>query len=157
MDTRTLLLGDWGRVVRDPLDVLRLGLLAATVVIAVTGGHWTNIAVSTAATIAVRPVNLPRVYDLAFILAMALTGLGDALGLYDDFRYFDVVVHFLAPFLVSPVVYILLARLDVLPDPAERGERHHLVGVFVVTLALGLAIGALWEMFEWTADHVVGS
>ena len=51
----------------------------------------------------------------------------------------------------------LLARGDVLPDLRERGERHHLVGIFVVTLSLGLAIGALWEIFEWSSDHVFGS
>jgi uncharacterized membrane protein YjdF len=58
---------------------------------------------------------------------------------------------------VAPVVYIALARLEVVPDPVDRGERHHLVGVFVVTLALGLAIGAVWEIFEWSSDHVAGS
>jgi hypothetical protein len=105
-----------------------------------------------------RLADLPRPYDLAFLAAMALTGWGDALGLYDAFASYDTVVHFLVPFAVSPIVYLLLARADVLPDlKHDTSERHHYVGVFVVTLALGLAIGALWEVFEYTSDHGLGS
>jgi len=31
------------------------------------------------------------------------------------------------------------------------------VGIFVVTLALGLAIGAIWEVIEWSSDRFLGS
>jgi hypothetical protein len=34
---------------------------------------------------------------------------------------------------------------------------HHYVGVFVTTLALGLAVGSVWEMAEYTSDHYSGS
>ena len=54
-------------------------------------------------------------------------------------------------------MYILLARGEIVPKLHDRHERRHRVGIFVVTLALGLAIGALWEIFEWTSDHTVGS
>lgn len=29
--------------------------------------------------------------------------------------------------------------------------------MFLVTFALGLAVGALWEVLEWTSDGVLGS
>ena len=116
-----------------------------------------NPAVSSAAVIAVRFVDLPRPYELAFVVAMALTGWGDALGLYHRFSGYDNIVHFLVPCAFAPIVYILLARADVLPDLSDTTERHHRVGVFVVTLAFGAAIGALWEVFEWCADHTLGS
>lgn len=158
MDARTLLREDWGRAVRDPIDLLRLGLVATALGVAADGGHWTNLAVSSAAAVAVRLARLPRPYDLAFVLAMGLTGCGDAFGAYETWSNFDSVVHFFVPLLVSPVLYILLARGEVLPDPeAGRSERHHLVGVFVVTLALGLAVGALWEIFEYASDHAFAS
>src|SRR5262249_38735170 len=131
--------------------------LGTTVGIVATGGHWTNAAVSTAAAIAVRFAGLPRLYDLAFVLAMGLTGFGDAFGAYQAFGNFDSVVHFLCPFFVAPVVYILLARIEVLRDLKEENYGPHRFGIFVVTFALGLAIGALWEGFEWVADHAVGS
>jgi uncharacterized membrane protein YjdF len=88
---------------------------------------------------------------------MGLTGFGDAFGAYQTFGDYDTVVHFLAPFFVAPVVYILLARIEVLRDMREESHGRHKLGIFVVTFALGLSVGALWEGFEWTADHVFGS
>lgn len=57
----------------------------------------------------------------------------------------------------APVVYIALARAEVVPDPASETRVPHYVGIFVVTLALGLALGALWEILEFAADEFVGS
>jgi uncharacterized membrane protein YjdF len=153
-----LLLGDWGRVIRDPIDLLRLAYVVAAVVFAIVVGEGIiNLAASSIAVVGARFVNLPRPYDLAFIGAMTLTGWGEALGLYDRFTHYDSVVHFLVPFAIAPIVYILLARAEVVPHLRDTSERRHHLGVFVVTLALGLAIGALWEIFEWTSDHVAGS
>jgi hypothetical protein len=149
VDSRRFLLG---------LDLLRAAfVLAAVGYVASGAGSVVNLAFSSAAVVAVRFVALPEPYELAFIVAMALTGWGDALGLYDRFAHYDSVVHFLVPCAIAPIVYILLARGDVLPDLRDRGERHHFVGIFVVTLALGLAIGAVWEIFEWSSDHAFGS
>jgi len=149
VDPRRFLLG---------LDALRVAfVLAAIGYVAAGAGSEINLAFSSAAVVAVRFVALPQPYELAFIVSMALTGWGDALGLYNRFSHYDNVVHFLVPCAIAPIVYILLARGDVLPDLRQRGERHHFVGIFVVTLSLGLAIGALWEIFEWSSDHTLGS
>jgi uncharacterized membrane protein YjdF len=158
MATRETALGDWGPIVRDPLDVLRAAFVVAACVLAALGHvSYINLAFSTAAVVAVRFVNLPRRYELAFILSMALTGWGDALGLYDALSFYDKIVHFLVPFSIAPIVYILLARSGVVPHLERDAERHHHVGIFVVTLALGLSVGALWEIFEWLADVSVGA
>jgi hypothetical protein len=117
VEARALFGGDWHPIVRDPLDVLRLVFVGGAIVYsAVSGDSLINLAVSSAAVLAVRFVALPRPYELGFILAMALTGWGDALGLYDRFANYDSLVHFLVPFEVAPVVYILLARADLVPD-----------------------------------------
>jgi uncharacterized membrane protein YjdF len=158
MNARKLLLGEWHPLVRDPIDVLRVLFVAAAVAyVAADRTSVVNLAVSSAAVVAVRFIDLPRPYELGFLLAMGLTGWGDALGLYERFSGYDNVVHFLVPLAIAPIVYILLARGDVLPDLSDTRERHHHLGVFVVTLALGAAIGALWEVFEWCADHALGS
>lgn len=159
MTSRELVLGDWTPVVRDPLDLFR-GVFVVGAVALAAAGHSGAIplAVAAAAVVGVRFLDLPRPFDLAFILAMALTGWGEALRLYDRFAYYDVFVHFLVPLFGAPCVYIALARLDTLPDPADAfGSRRHLAGIFVVTLSLGLAIGALWEILEWSSDHAFGS
>jgi hypothetical protein len=159
MTSRELVFGEWNPVVRDPLDLLRGVFVVGAVALAALGeSGWLPLTVATGAVIGVRFLNLPRAFDLAFIVAMALTGWGEALRLYDRFGYYDVFVHFLVPLFGAPCVYIALARLDTLPDPDDAyGSRRHLAGIFVVTLALGLAIGAVWEMLEWTSDTTLGS
>ena len=159
MTTRELVLGDWTPLVRDPLDLLRGVFVVGALALAAAGDSGAiPLAVAAAAVVGVRFLDLPRPFDLAFILAMALTGWGEALRFYDRFGYYDVFVHFLVPLFGAPCVYIALARLDTLPDPADAsGSTRHLAGVFVVTLALGLAIGAVWEILEWTSDQTLGS
>jgi hypothetical protein len=159
METRTLLYGEWHPVVRDPLDLARIAFVVGFLVMLLFGESGAvNVGVAAAAVVGVRFLRLPRLFDLAFIVAMGLTGWGEALRFYDRFTYYDVLVHILVPLLGAPVVYIALARLDTLPDPSDaRGSRRHLAGIFVVTLALGLAIGAAWEVLEWTSDEALGS
>ena len=159
MDTRRLLLGDWTPVVRDGIDVLRLLLLGGAVgyALAGRGGDAALLAFLGAVTLVARVVNLPRVYDLSLTLAMALQGFGEVWGLYDRFVRFDDLVHVTLPLLTSPVVYIALARLDVVPDPRDETHVRHYVGIAVVTAALGIAIGGLWEIWEWRSDAWFGT
>ena len=159
MDGRTLLLGDWTPWVRDGIDVLRLVILAGAVVYA-ADGRWGSAALLAALggiTLVARLVNLPRLYDLSLTLGMALQGFGETLGLYDEFVRFDDLVHFTLPMLTAPVIYIALARLDVVPDPRDETHLRHYVGIAVVTAALGIAVGALWELFEWRSDAWFGT
>jgi hypothetical protein len=159
MDTRKLVFGDWNPVLRDGIDVLRLAILAGAVGFALAGdlGGAAVLASLGAITLLARLVNLPRVYDLCLTAAMALQGFGEAFGLYDEFVRFDDVVHVTLPLLTAPVVYIGLARLEVVPDPRDETHMPHYAGIFVVTTALGIAIGALWEIAEWTSDAWFGT
>jgi hypothetical protein len=158
VEARTLLLGDWSRPVRDPIDLLRVAyLVGVPVVYLVRDDFPLNLTISALAVIAIRFLLLPRPYDLAFCLGLGLTGWGDALGLYERIGFYDLVVHSLASFFFAPVLYILLARAEVLSDLKQVSTAHHYIGVFVVTLALGLAVGAVWEMAEYSSDHFLGT
>ena len=159
MDGRTLVMGDWTPWVRARIDLLRLVILAGAAAYAVDG-QWGSAALLAAlgsVTLVARLVNLPRLYDLALTVGMALQGFGETLGLYDQFVRFDDLVHFTLPMLTAPVVYIALARLDVVPDPRDETHLQHYVGIGVVTAALGIAIGALWELVEWRSDAWFGT
>ncbi len=159
VDARKLVMGDWSRVVRDPLDVLRLVFAAGAVAFAAAGdvAGTFNLALAFAVLVAARFANLPRLYDLAIVVALAFTQGGEALGLYDAVVWYDRVVHVVVPMLSSQVLYLCLARLEVLPDPRQETLPRHHAGMFVAVFALGLAVGALWEIFEWTSDGVFGS
>jgi hypothetical protein len=159
MTRRTLVMGDWGPVVRDPIDVLRAALAVAAAAFALAGDGRAGVILAVAAAFVwlVRLVNLPRLYDLSVVVATSLQAWGEALHAYDSISWFDNVVHFTVPLLGAPVVYIVLARLDVVPDPRDETFVRHYVGMFLITLALGLAIGAIWEMVEYASDETLGS
>lgn len=159
MDRRTLLLGDWNPVVRDGIDVLRLTILGGAAAYAIGGrlGAAALLGFLGAVTVLARVVNLPRLYDLSLTVAMALQGFGETLGLYDTFLRFDDLVHVTLPMLTAPVIYIALARADVVPDPRDETHLRHYAGIFVVTAAVGMAVGALWEIVEWRSDAWFGT
>jgi hypothetical protein len=159
MDLRTLVLGDWNPVVRDGIDVLRGVILGGALLFALAGdtGAAVLLGFLGGITLVARLLNLPRLYDLCLTAGMALQGFGEAWGLYDRFTAFDDLVHFTLPLLTAPVVYIALARLDVVPDPRDETHLRHYAGIFLVTVALGITIGALWEIFEWRSDEWFGT
>jgi hypothetical protein len=159
MTTRTLILGDWGRWIRDPIDLLRLLLLAAAAGFLLASDTSGAMLLAGAGALAwlVRPIQLPRAYDGCFVIALTLQAVGEALGAYDAIPWFDVVTHFSLPFFLAPTLYIALARADVVPDPKDETELRHYVGIFVVTFALGVALGGIWEIWEWVSDHALGS
>jgi hypothetical protein len=159
MSPRRLLLGDWHPWVRDPIDVLRALLVVGAVAFALAGDGKGVALLGGAAAVAwaVRPVLLPRAYDLALVLALTMQAWGEALGLYDSIAWFDNVVHFTLPFFGAPTLYIVLARLDVVPDPKDETHVRHYVGIAIVAFALGVALGGLWEIAEWGSDNMLGS
>jgi hypothetical protein len=159
MTARTFFLGDWNRWIRDPIDLVRALLLAAALGFLAAGDTNGAILLGAAGALAwlVRPVQLPRVYDACFIVALTLQAGGEALGAYDALPWFDNVAHFSLPFFLAPTLYIALARADVVPDPKDETELRHHVGIFVVTFALGVALGGVWEIWEWVSDHTIGS
>lgn len=159
MDGRRLLLGDWTPLVRDAIDVLRLALVVATVVALVAGNVGAALAFGSGAVFALlaRVINLPRPYDFGFVLVWILHTSGEAFGWYDTLPWFDRVVHVVLPGLIAPVLYIGLARLEVLPDPREETHARHYIGMAIVTFCLGMAVGGLWEIVEYTSDGVLGT
>src|SRR3712207_9059701 len=77
--------------------------------------------------------------------------------MYDEWVHFDDLVHVTLPMLTAPVVYIALARADVVPDPRDETHLKHYIGIGVVAWCLGIAIGAVWELYEWRSERGVGT
>jgi hypothetical protein len=151
--------GDWHPFVRDPIDVLRLAFLAGSIVFLAIGdaNAALRLFVTFLATVVARLANLPRPFDLAFVLGMAFQGWGNALGLFDAWGGYDKLVHFVLPAAMAPMVYIALARLEAVPDLAENVERRQHLGIFIVTFCIGVAVGTGYEMYEYAAVHGLGA
>ena len=152
-----VVLGDWTRLVRDPLDVLRIVFIAGAVVWGLTGHSVTIVIAASLVLVLARVVSLPRFYDFSVIVVMTLIAWGEVIGLYDSWSSYDNVVHFTVPLLVTGLIYVLLVRLGVMPELSELRQVHQKFGFFITAVALGMAIGAGWEIVEWTLDETTGS
>ena len=155
-DRRRLVYGDWSWLVRDGLDVIRLAFFGGTIAFAVQG-RSTAVALTAASVVLLiaRIIDLPRWFDFGLIMAMTLIAYGTALGLYGNWFYYDKVVHGLSPVGYVPVLYIALVRLGVVPDPGQAIRERRVArisGIFIVTLAVGMAVGAGYENVEWIED-----
>jgi hypothetical protein len=153
-----LVLGDWSPVVRDPLDLLRAVFLAGAVVAAVLGDveDVVRLLATFGLLVVARLLDLPRPFDLALIVGMALQAFGNAFGAFTRFASYDLVVHFVNSLALAPTFYVLLARLDVVRDLTDaRGRRQ--VGVFLVTFMIGVSVGAFYEIYEYAADRWLGA
>lgn len=159
MTLRTFVLGDWSPWIRDPIDVVRALLVAAAAgfLVAGDGSGAALLGGAGALAWAVRPLLLPRIYDACFVAALALQATGEALGAYDAIPWFDNVVHFSLPFFLAPTLYIALARADLVADPKDETHARHYAGMFVISLAFGIALGGVWEICEWVSDHTLGT
>jgi uncharacterized membrane protein HdeD (DUF308 family) len=159
-DRRRLIYGDWSWLVRDGLDVLRLAFIAGTIVFALQG-RSTAVALTAASAVLViaRVIDLPRWFDFGLIVAMSLIAWGTALSLYGGWFYYDKIVHGVSPIGYVPVLYFVLVRLGVVPDPGNAIRERKVAqisGIFIVTLAVGLAVGAAYESIEWFEDKFLG-
>src|SRR5262245_56733965 len=159
-DRRRLIYGDWSWLIRDGLDVLRLAFVTGAVAFALEG-RSTAVALTAASAVLLvaRVVDLPRWFDFGLIVAMTLIAYGTALSLYGGWFYYDKIVHGLSPIGYVPVLYIALVRLGVVPDPGEAIRERRVArisGIFIVTLALGVAVGGFYESIEWFEDKFLG-
>lgn len=144
---------------RDPIDLLRATYAVGFVAAAFAGSlaSAARLGVTAVFVYLARWISLPRLFDLGFVVAMGLQGWGNVFDLFDTFAWYDTVVHLILSFWAAPLFYIGLARLGVVPDLGEEREQHPLVGIFIVTLALGLAFGALYEVYEYVVDQFGGN
>jgi uncharacterized membrane protein HdeD (DUF308 family)/uncharacterized membrane protein YjdF len=155
-DWPRIIYGDWTWFIRDWLDVLRVIFIGGTIVFAAQGrSDVMALAAASIVLLIARIIDLPRWFDFGLTVAMTLIAWGTALSLYGGWFYYDKVVHGLSPMAYTPVLYIVLVRLGVVPDPGEAiRERRvaRIAGIFIIAFAVGLSVGAFYENIEWIED-----
>lgn len=155
---RYLLLGDWNPIVRDPIDVLRFGLLIGSVLLLFLDKNLEAAPLVTVLiVIAPRLLDMPRLFDLAVVAGMSIQAWGNLFDFFNRFAWYDDVVHFVLPMLTCSATYLALAQFEVVPHPGRSELRRRELGVFLVTFLIGLGYAALYEIYEAGADAVLGS
>ncbi len=141
---------------------LRVALVASVVLLAV-GGQWLA-AVSTLgiALLTLVPSMLGRRFDvhvpaafelLAILFIVGALFLGEVRGYYTRFWWWDGLLHLGSSFLLGVLGFLLVYVLN----QKQLGDLH-LEPAFVAIFAFSfsLALGAMWEIFEFWMDQLFG-
>ncbi|MFA7521680.1 MAG: hypothetical protein WCY71_02005 [Halothiobacillaceae bacterium] len=93
-----------------------------------------------------------KLLAVGFIFASLF--LGEMRGYYTRFWWWDLVLHAASGFLLGIVGFLLVYVLN-----EKRSLRLHMTPGFVALFAgsFALAIGALWEIFEFGMDQLFGT
>lgn len=130
-------------------DALRvLGLLS----VFVAGFVWTAtdagvVAFTLPALVLPRFVGARAGFDILFCLTVLAAAWSNVIDLYRTVPGWDLVVHAVCTGVLAVMLYVLAARLDIVPGALGTRPRAR-VPIVLITSA-GLAVSALWEMVEW--------
>ena len=99
-------------------------------------------------------VRIPRALEIAFV-GFCFSGLvlGDLFDFYGRFKWWDILLHGISGVMLGILGY------EILPVPSDaRNRRRTLYPLFasVWIISFALAVGALWEIFEYIADGIFG-
>lgn len=136
-------------------DVLRV-LTLLSIPIATAG--WGPIALAVM-SLTLFGVVVPRIlglrpgFDAALCLLALVAGWSSSLEWYTTVPGWDKLVHFLLVGALAVLVVVIASDLGILPDVT----RMPIVVAVVVCGTIGLAIGAVWEMFEWVGHNFLDS
>jgi hypothetical protein len=130
-----------------------IALLAATLVVVVVQANWLGVGFIGGFLLASIAFvkwehKLPTLFDLIFVAAALLNGIGSAWDLYNKPGPYDEIAHFCSIFAITLTIGFLLFS-----ELMESFQGRH--WLFIITIAsLGIAFGALWEILEWSADFL---
>ena len=154
------LTGDWTPLVRDPVDLMRISLLAGAAVTLAIGprNQSFRMLLTFGLTLIPRALDAPRPFDFAFGLAMGFQAWGNVFGAFDTLPHYDKLVHFVLPASTAALMYLGLVRFRVIPELEDESRVHQRLGIMLLCVAFGLTLGGgLYELYEWFADNVLGA
>lgn len=92
---------------------------------------------------------IPAPFDLAYCVTLLLATWAAVAGWYRAVAWVDWPIHAVTTGASAAMLYLLLARLGLLPDLHDGPLREHPSSVVLLTVALGFAAGSVWELYEW--------
>ncbi|MBW4504594.1 MAG: hypothetical protein KME57_34875 [Scytonema hyalinum WJT4-NPBG1] len=131
-------------------------ILTFFVVVAAFQGNWQNALSLTFFLIisfafVIRDDKLPALFDFLFVLAALLNALGWVWGLFYLPGSYDEIVHAFTIFAIALALSFLVygSMLNIF--------RNHKILYLLTIASFGIAIGALWEVTEWSAGKILST
>jgi len=143
------------------VNVLRLTLVFA-IIASIFYGSWYNLFVSLFTIVLTflptwvekkYKIDIPLDFELATILFIyASLFLGVIGKFYELFWWWDILLHAASAVAFACIGFVVLFILFI-----TKKLTNHPVWVAIFSFCFSLSIGALWEIFEFTADQLVGT
>lgn len=100
-------------------------------------------------------VDVPKEFEtLALVFVFGALFLGEVRGYYDRFWWWDIALHTTSGLLLGILGFLLVYILNE-TDRVDLNMRPFFVALFAFVFAV--AIGALWEIFEFAMDQIFGT
>lgn len=97
-------------------------------------------------------INLPIEYDIVLVIFMYMAVfLGKAGRAYDHFWWWDVLLHTSSGFIIGFIAFLIL-YINVRQGKLKASQK--VIGLLI--FSVGLAFGAVWEIFEYGLALVFG-
>lgn len=139
-----------------PLAWIGQGLLALAIVVVAVQGQWQQaltLALFLGASLifVVQDDKLPPLFDFLFVLAALLNAAGWVWGLFNVPGLYDEIVHAYTIFALTLAFSFLVYRsmLTIF--------RQHTILYLITIASFGMALGALWEVAEWSAEKILST
>ncbi|MGA8217338.1 MAG: hypothetical protein WB771_02140 [Solirubrobacterales bacterium] len=148
----------WNGALRGPLDLLRLSFGAGIVVALMDGNPDAAVrfGLTCVAVALVRELRPPRLFDLAFMAAMAMQAWGALAGQLEVLDPYEAATHVVVSLATAPILYVALIRLELVPSLASRYV-HERVAIGLIAFSFGFSAGIVYELYLYVATHVLGA
>ncbi len=100
-------------------------------------------------------VKIPKSFQIIYV-TFAFCGivLGDVVNFFDKFKYWDSLLHFFSGVLLACLGFVLINTLNKADSVSLQLSP---IFVAVSVLCFAIAIGAIWEILEYTCDDIFGT
>ncbi len=87
---------------------------------------------------------------LLFLMVILQLVIGEILGFYSHIPYYDKVVHYMLPFFVGVVAFLIYYTMY-----ETKRIKTSTGAAIVIIILITLGVGALWEIIEYLSDILI--
>ncbi|GGK91901.1 hypothetical protein Ppa06_69550 [Planomonospora parontospora subsp. parontospora] len=103
-----------------------------------------------------RAARIAAPFDAAFGWTLLLATVATPAGWYTSLSWIDWVIHCVTTGAVAAMAILVLIVTGIMRDPSGLRSLRRRMALVLATVAAGLAVGVVWEFYEWIATSVFG-
>ena len=101
-----------------------------------------------------RFLDVAHPFDAAFCATLLIAAWARQQHWYVTVPWVDEAVHAVAPGAAAVATYLMLAKLELLPDVYEEIETTRRFSLVLLVTILGLGLATVWEFWEWIGEQL---